>query len=485
VALAVLSAQEMSSRIVPDIAACEAATPAGAHLAATTFLLLAVLATPAAAQDTEDDSPIGQSAAASQSVAATVTCSSKPGERSSCAADTSKGVVLLRSTGDAPCLIGRTWGYDQTSVWVSDGCSAEFGAGATVEPDTTKPKPLSHIPNVGFLLVDNPKGQVYFWLFSYGRYLNQRPGRDRGVRVPEDHGHARGPIDAVRHPGDAEPSSCCRRRPRTPRPDCIPLQQQWSHSNSGDFAPIYYLQTDAPLYYYSFTDAYIASAYRALPREAQARLDPMITGFNPADMYGADHIRRVLKTFPGVFTGIGEFSIHKEFVSSKIAGETASLTNPALDRILEFAAETGLVVILHNDIDMPFGKVDTEPVYLTQTKALLARHSKTSIIWAHTGLGRIVRPVQVSAEAAERPPTHLEILAGMLADPGLSHVVFDISWDEVAKYAVATPEITSRVAALFNKYPDRFLFGTDTVAPRLVRSRTTRSSTCGHRSGSS
>ena len=98
----------------------------------------------------------------------------------------------------------------------------------------------------------------------------------------------------------------------------IPLQQQWSYANSGDFAPTYYLQSDAPLYYYSFTDAYIASVYRALPKEEQARFDPMITGFNPADMYGVDHIRRVLKTFPGVFTGIGEFSIHKEFVSAKI-----------------------------------------------------------------------------------------------------------------------------------------------------------------------
>ena len=67
----------------------------------------------------------------------------------------------------------------------------------------------------------------------------------------------------------------------------------------------------------------------------------MITGFNPADMYGVDHIRRVLRTFPGVFTGLGEFTIHKEFVSSKISGETASLTNPALDRILDFAAEVG------------------------------------------------------------------------------------------------------------------------------------------------
>ena len=245
----------------------------------------------------------------------------------------------------------------------------------------------------------------------------------------------------------------------------IPLQQHWSYANSGDFAPTYYLHTDAPLYYYSFTDAFIASAYRSLSKEEQARFDPMITGFNPADMYGVDHIRRVLQTFPGVFTGIGEFTIHKEFVSAKIPGETASLTNPALDRILDFAAEAGLLVILHSDIDMPFAKQDAEPVYLTQMKALLKRHPKTTIIWAHVGLGRIVHPVRVSAEAAERTPAHVGIVEAMLADPAFNHVSFDISWDEVAKYAVASPEAITRVAGMLNKYPDRFLFGTDTVAP--------------------
>ena len=245
----------------------------------------------------------------------------------------------------------------------------------------------------------------------------------------------------------------------------IPLQQHWSHANSGDFAPTYYLHSDAPLYYYSFTDAYIASVYRSLPKEQQARFDPMITGFNPADMYGVDHIRRVLRAFPGVFTGIGEFSIHKEFVSAKIPGETASLTNPALDRILAFAAESGLVVIIHNDLDMPFAKQDAEPVYLAQMKALLKRHPKTAIIWAHVGLGRIVHPVRVSAEAAERSPTQMQIVEAMLVDPALNHVSFDISWDEVAKYAVASPESITRVASILNRYSDRFLFGTDTVAP--------------------
>jgi hypothetical protein len=246
----------------------------------------------------------------------------------------------------------------------------------------------------------------------------------------------------------------------------IPLQQQWSYANSADFAPTYYLQTDAPLYYYSFTDAYIASVFQSLSREEQARFDPMITGFNPADMYAVDHIRRVLAVFPGVFTGIGEFTIHKEFVSSKVAGETASLTNPALDRILDFAAQAGLVVLIHNDIDVPFARPDAEPAYLTQMKALLARHPNASIIWAHTGLGRVVHPVQVSAGSAIRAPNHVALIEGILSDPALAHVNFDISWDEVAKYAVASPESIARVAAMLNRYPNRFLFGTDTVAPR-------------------
>src|SRR5512134_3992927 len=50
----------------------------------------------------------------------------------------------------------------------------------------------------------------------------------------------------------------------------IPLQQTWSYRNSGDFAPTYYLQTDAPLYYYSFTDASIAMAYLSLPKADRA-----------------------------------------------------------------------------------------------------------------------------------------------------------------------------------------------------------------------
>jgi hypothetical protein len=235
----------------------------------------------------------------------------------------------------------------------------------------------------------------------------------------------------------------------------LPLQQMWDKGNTGDFAPTYYLQSDAPLYYYSFTDAYIAMQYRSLTPAEQARFDPMITGFNPADMYAADHIKRVLLTFPGVFSGIGEFTIHKEFVSSKIAGKTASLLDPALDRILDFAGEAGLLVILHNDIDMPFPKPGQEPWVVPQFRDVLLRHPKTNVIWAHAGVGRIVHPVKDQLGMMERG----------LASPQLKNFFIDISWSEMAKYVVATPETTAAMADLINRYPDRFLFGTDEVGP--------------------
>jgi predicted porin len=74
-----------------------------------------------------------QQAPASQSVPQVISCVSKPGERQVCAADTAAGVALLRSTGEASCLLGKTWGYDNAGVWVSDGCGGEFAIGSTSE----------------------------------------------------------------------------------------------------------------------------------------------------------------------------------------------------------------------------------------------------------------------------------------------------------------------------------------------------------------
>ncbi|MFC1806255.1 amidohydrolase family protein [Planctomycetota bacterium] len=235
----------------------------------------------------------------------------------------------------------------------------------------------------------------------------------------------------------------------------IPLQQKWDYFVSGDRAPAYYLHSDASLYYYSFTDAIIAEEYRRLPPEDQKRFDPMITGFNPTDMHATDHIRKVLTLYPGVFSGIGEFSIHKEFVSPKISGHTASLKNKAFDRILSLAAEAGLVALVHCDVNTVRSPGETT-AHFDDLRKVLRAHKDTTVIWAHTGLGRFVKPTK----------DHVKLLAQMLADGELKNVSFDLSWDEVAKYVVSSDETAREWAGLIARYPDRFLFGTDSVAPR-------------------
>jgi hypothetical protein len=109
---------------------------------------------------------------------ALVTCASKPGERTQCPANTSKGVALARSSGESACLLGKTWGYDTQGVWVSDGCTGVFivalPEGTQAEQPQTKKKALQYIPNAGFLIVEGDRGEMYVRLFSYVRYLNQK-----------------------------------------------------------------------------------------------------------------------------------------------------------------------------------------------------------------------------------------------------------------------------------------------------------------------
>jgi hypothetical protein len=107
------------------------------------------------------------------------------------------------------------------------------------------------------------------------------------------------------------------------------------------------------------------------------------------------------------------------------------------------------------DADVPFAKEGSEPAYHDQIKALFGRHQDTTIIWAHTGMGRVVRPIK----------DHTANLEAILRD-ARSDMYFDISWDEVAKYIVSSTQAVEIAASLINRYPERFLFGTDEVAPK-------------------
>jgi Protein of unknown function (DUF3011) len=173
-----------------------------------TFLLGALLAVSAAAAELEGGS----------GSAATVQCTSGIGERQHCPADTSAGVLLARSTGPAACLLGKTWGYDDAGIWVTDGCGGEFAvrqavpvptqpAGAVAEvpplpegtaaeptpvppegeeapaaaPPHDQPTPLrietwgEFDPGDGFLVGRNKAGELSISAYALVRYMNQLP----------------------------------------------------------------------------------------------------------------------------------------------------------------------------------------------------------------------------------------------------------------------------------------------------------------------
>jgi len=125
-----------------------------------------------------------------------VTCESAPGGRQACPADTSKGVILLASTGDTSCLLGKTWGYDDKGIWVTDGCSGEFqvaraaeagnpAVGAAVPPAAApaQEKPYEPVetwgefdPGRGFLIGRGSAGEMSISGYALVRYVNQTPG---------------------------------------------------------------------------------------------------------------------------------------------------------------------------------------------------------------------------------------------------------------------------------------------------------------------
>ena len=58
-----------------------------------------------------------------------MTCESHNNARISCPAETRYGVALVRQTGENECALGRTWGFDDKGVWVTEGCRAQFALG--------------------------------------------------------------------------------------------------------------------------------------------------------------------------------------------------------------------------------------------------------------------------------------------------------------------------------------------------------------------
>jgi hypothetical protein len=55
-----------------------------------------------------------------------IRCESQDYRTTRCGANTRGGVQLQRQLGNSACVQGRSWGWDRSGIWVSNGCRGDF-----------------------------------------------------------------------------------------------------------------------------------------------------------------------------------------------------------------------------------------------------------------------------------------------------------------------------------------------------------------------
>ncbi len=164
--------------------------------------------------------------------------------------------------------------------------------------------------------------------------------------------------------------------------------------------------------------------------------------------------------------GLGETTVVKEGVTDHLDPRPDLWHPEPLDRLADKIGEMGGMMVVHSDsgktriIGVPHdhGLVVHGVSDYRNTGELLdffRRHPDVKFVWAHAGgLGRTVQP----------GPGHIDFLRNdVLSDPALSHVSIDLSWDVVSKY-IGDASMQGAWSRLVNRYPDRFIYGSDSVA---------------------
>lgn len=230
---------------------------------------------------------------------------------------------------------------------------------------------------------------------------------------------------------------------------------------------------DGPLYYNTMVDDQTADAFELLkdPKD-KARFDPMVTGLPLGDMRCSELLLDKLRRRKGVFTGVGEITVYKEWVQEKV-GVTlqADMVSRAcsLIKLMNTCGVIGMPVVLHCDVDvMPWDRKFNGPAHFENICGFLRSKDcrNTNIVWAHAGgLGKYSR-IRTG---------HLDLLRKVLEDASLNHVYFDLSWDTVARQltmneneTAADPAKIQLLMKLLEDYPKRFLFGSDSLSPPNV-----------------
>ena len=166
------------------------------------------------------------------------------------------------------------------------------------------------------------------------------------------------------------------------------------------------------------------------------------------DRSAKDAVLQTIQTYKDLpIVGFGEIFGDHDIMSDQM-NPPSSINSKAMDEIYEIAASKNWFVLFHNNISHRSFKGATGTDYLTKVESMLSKHFKTTFVWAHAGIMRNIVIDNLT-----------DVLDLMLAK--YSNLYIDISFVVYENYIMASGMPDAKWIELIEKYPNRFLFGTD------------------------
>lgn len=226
----------------------------------------------------------------------------------------------------------------------------------------------------------------------------------------------------------------------------LPVTKQ--HLETERDRPVYYLDDESQVYYYSMTDVILAEEYLKLDVEERGRLYPTICGINCADRYAIEHIRRMFETYPGVFRGIGEVFFRHDDLTLMTPGEVPRPNNRTMFPVYEFCSEYGLPISVHHNITSV--GISGYPKYLHELEEMLQNFPKLKVVFCHAGASRRVNA-----------PYYTKMIDRLLREyPGL---YVDYSWVVYDEMIYKNKRLQTDWLDLTERYSERVLIGSDVI----------------------
>ena len=172
--------------------------------------------------------------------------------------------------------------------------------------------------------------------------------------------------------------------------------------------------------------------------------------------------------FPGMFKWVGEINLVKQALWPNHQGLPVELdTVPTWKPFMDEFLKQDIPLALHCDL----GNEENGTQFLPLMDKVLDTYPNNKIIWVHmAGISKQLKPhlaaKGVSLLQKLKVPVTIEDHVAMIGKRLEKHpkLMIDLSWDILYDELYASPAERELYVNLINKYPDRFLSGSDHVA---------------------